>query len=45
MLEAPIAPREGNIEVPEEPGFGMRIKTEAWNHPAAVRQVSGRVVE
>jgi L-alanine-DL-glutamate epimerase-like enolase superfamily enzyme len=45
MLEAPIAPSEGNIQVPEEPGFGMRIKTEAWNHPAAVRQISGRLVK
>jgi len=26
--------------VPEESGFGMRIKPEVWNHPAAVRQVS-----
>jgi L-alanine-DL-glutamate epimerase-like enolase superfamily enzyme len=41
MLENPIAPRDGFIQVPEEPGFGMRIKPEAWNHPAAVRQVSG----
>ena len=42
MLENPIAPRNGFIQVPEEPGFGMKIKPEAWNHPAAVRQVSGR---
>lgn len=42
MLENPIAPEGGFIRVPEEPGFGMRIKPEAWNHPAAVRQVSGR---
>jgi galactonate dehydratase len=41
MLENPIAPSGGTIRVPEEPGFGMRIKTEAWNHPAAVRQRSG----
>jgi|SRR5450432_359809 len=41
MLENPIAPRDGAIQVPEEPGFGMKIKPEAWNHPAAVRQVSG----
>ena len=25
-----------------KPGFGMQIKPEAWNHPAAIRQVSGR---
>jgi galactonate dehydratase len=42
MLESPIAPETGFIRVPEESGFGMRIKPEAWNHPAAVRQVSGR---
>lgn len=43
MLENPIAPSDGAIRVPEEPGFGMRIKPEAWNHPAAVRQTSGSV--
>jgi L-alanine-DL-glutamate epimerase-like enolase superfamily enzyme len=42
MLEKPIAPEGGFIRVPEESGFGMRIKPEAWNHPAAIRQVSGR---
>jgi L-alanine-DL-glutamate epimerase-like enolase superfamily enzyme len=42
MLENPIAPEGGFIRVPEESGFGMRIKPEAWNHPAAIRQVSGR---
>lgn len=40
MLENPIAPEEGCIRVPEEPGFGMKIKQDAWLHPAAVRQVS-----
>jgi galactonate dehydratase len=44
MLEAPIAPKEGKIEAPEEPGFGMKIKKEAWNHPAAVRQSSGKIL-
>jgi L-alanine-DL-glutamate epimerase-like enolase superfamily enzyme len=42
MLENPIAPEGGFIRVPEEGGFGMRIEPEAWNYPAAVRQVSGR---
>ena len=42
MLQNPIAPKAGHIQAPEEPGFGMKIKSEAWNHPAAVRQVSGR---
>ena len=40
MLEKPIAPEAGFIQAPEEPGFGMRIKPEAWNHPAAVHAVS-----
>jgi L-alanine-DL-glutamate epimerase-like enolase superfamily enzyme len=40
MLEKPIAPENGSIAAPEESGFGMRIKPEAWNHPTAVRQVS-----
>jgi galactonate dehydratase len=40
MLENPIAPEGGSIAAPEGPGFGMRIKPEAWNHPAAVRQSS-----
>jgi L-alanine-DL-glutamate epimerase-like enolase superfamily enzyme len=43
MLESPIAPNKGTIQAPEEPGFGMKIKSEAWNHPAAVRQTSGLV--
>jgi galactonate dehydratase len=42
MLEKPIAPKNGFISMPEDSGFGMRIKPEAWNHPAAVRQISGR---
>ncbi len=41
MLENPIAPVDGFISAPEESGFGMRIKPEVWNDPAAVRQVSG----
>ena len=45
MLDNPIAPTDGMIQVPEEPGFGMRIKREAWNHPAAIRKVTGRVIE
>jgi len=42
MLESPIAPHDGAISAPDDPGFGMRIKPAAWNHPAAVRQVSGK---
>ncbi|HEY1212522.1 MAG TPA: enolase C-terminal domain-like protein, partial [Bryobacteraceae bacterium] len=41
MLENPITPKDGTIQAPEEPGFGMRIKPEAWNHSAAVRQITG----
>jgi galactonate dehydratase len=44
MLENPIAPKAGTIEAPEQPGFGMQIKKEAWNHPAAIRQSSGKIV-
>ena len=36
MLENPLLPREGSIEAPDLPGFGMRIKPEVWKHPAAV---------
>jgi L-alanine-DL-glutamate epimerase-like enolase superfamily enzyme len=43
MLENPIAPSNGCVEVSQEPGFGMKIKPDAWNHPAAIRQVSGKV--
>ncbi len=42
MLESPIAPQNGAITAPDDPGFGMKIKPEGWNHPAAVRQVSGK---
>jgi L-alanine-DL-glutamate epimerase-like enolase superfamily enzyme len=45
MLENPIAPADGEIQVPEEPGFGMKIKRDAWNHSAAIRKVTGRVNE
>ncbi len=41
MLVNPIAPADGCVQAPEESGFGMRIKPEAWNHPAAVRAVTG----
>ncbi|MBI3681154.1 MAG: mandelate racemase/muconate lactonizing enzyme family protein [Acidobacteria bacterium] len=40
MLENPIVPKEGSVEAPEEPGFGMRIKPEAWSHPAAVARTT-----
>jgi galactonate dehydratase len=40
MLENPLIPKNGSVEAPELPGFGMQIKEEAWNHPAAVRGTS-----
>jgi L-alanine-DL-glutamate epimerase-like enolase superfamily enzyme len=40
MLENPLKPAQGSIAAPDLPGFGMRIKDETWNHPAAVRRVS-----
>lgn len=40
MLENPLKPSGGTIAAPDLPGFGMRIKDEVWNHPAAVRRVS-----
>jgi galactonate dehydratase len=43
MLENPIAPREGSIAMGDEPGFGMTIKREVWEHPAAIRHVSGKL--
>jgi galactonate dehydratase len=42
MLDNPIAPEDGYIRVPDGPGFGMQIKPAAWNHPAAIRQVTTR---
>jgi L-alanine-DL-glutamate epimerase-like enolase superfamily enzyme len=40
MLENPLVPSQGSIAAPDLPGFGMKIKAETWNHPAAVRRVS-----
>jgi galactonate dehydratase len=40
MLENPIVPRDGCVSVPALPGFGMRIKPEVWDHPAALRRTS-----
>ena len=36
MLANPLLPRDGHIEAPDLPGFGMEIKPEVWRHPAAV---------
>ena len=40
MLNNPLAPSAGTIAAPETPGFGLEIKPEVWNHPAAVRRVT-----
>ena len=40
MLENPMVPKNGAVQVPELPGFGMQIKPELWNHPAAVTQTT-----
>ena len=39
-LVDPIAPKDGFITAPEGPGFGMEVKPEIWNHPAAVTQTT-----
>lgn len=40
MLENPIVPKNGFVSAPDLPGFGMLIKPEVWNHPAAITQTS-----
>ena len=40
MLENPIVPSGGTVAAPDLPGFGMLVKPEVWEHPAAVRRVS-----
>jgi L-alanine-DL-glutamate epimerase-like enolase superfamily enzyme len=40
MLENPLMPKAGCISAPELPGFGMRIKREAWEHPKAIRRIT-----
>jgi L-alanine-DL-glutamate epimerase-like enolase superfamily enzyme len=40
MLENPVIPKDGTVSAPDLPGFGMLIKPEVWNHPAATRQIS-----
>ena len=40
MLEDPLMPKDGCISVPEQPGFGMRIKREVWEHPKAIRRTT-----
>lgn len=40
MLENPIAPQDGHIAMTDDPGFGMKIKPEIWNHPKSIHQVT-----
>lgn len=40
MLVNPLMPKEGAIEAPEEPGFGMTVKPEVWSDKRAVRRVT-----
>ena len=40
MLNNPLAPKDGSVSASGEPGLGMRIKREAWEHPKAIRRVS-----
>jgi len=40
MLENPLVPRDGAVEAPEAPGFGMAVKPEVWTHPKAITRVS-----
>jgi galactonate dehydratase len=40
MLENPLMPANGSIAAPDLPGFGMRIKKEAWEHPKAIPRSS-----
>jgi L-alanine-DL-glutamate epimerase-like enolase superfamily enzyme len=40
MLDNPLVPSEGGIVAPSAPGFGMEIKPEIWQHPAAVVQTT-----
>ncbi|MGO9240274.1 MAG: mandelate racemase/muconate lactonizing enzyme family protein [Bryobacteraceae bacterium] len=40
MLENPLMPAAGCVSAPELPGFGMRIKREAWEHPKAIRRIT-----
>jgi L-alanine-DL-glutamate epimerase-like enolase superfamily enzyme len=40
MLENSVVPKDGSVAAPELPGFGMQIKKEVWEHPAAVVQTS-----
>lgn len=38
MLANPLVPSDGAVTAPDLPGFGMEIRPETWEHPAAVRR-------
>ena len=40
FLDSPIVPKNGQVEAPEIPGFGMQVKPDIWKHPGAVIRVS-----
>ena len=36
FLDNPIVPKNGQVEAPELPGFGMQVRPSIWKHPGAV---------
>jgi L-alanine-DL-glutamate epimerase-like enolase superfamily enzyme len=40
MLVNPLVPSGGSVAAPDLPGFGMEIRPEVWEHPAAVRRTT-----
>lgn len=40
MLMNPLKPSGGSIAAPDQPGFGMEIRPEIWEHPKAVVQTT-----
>ncbi|MCC6343654.1 MAG: mandelate racemase/muconate lactonizing enzyme family protein [Bryobacterales bacterium] len=40
MLVNPLMPKDGSIEAPGEPGFGMTVKPEVWSDKRAIRRVT-----
>jgi L-alanine-DL-glutamate epimerase-like enolase superfamily enzyme len=40
MLVSPWMPSEGTVQASDAPGFGMEVRSEVWQHPAAVHRSS-----
>jgi galactonate dehydratase len=40
FLDNPLTPKNGAVEAPELPGFGMQVKPEIWKHPGAIIRTS-----